>query len=211
MRGAVACACMLALVAGCGVSGGGETTGTASPSATSSLAAEAKTDLGRQILADGKVTAAEWAEAKQAYADCIHEKYPDAEVTWKSESSTAGGIKYYGVDTEHPDVMEQQSEEMRENEEACETDTDFWTIKLIWSSGSEPEKDTTPELVQCLVSKGLVDPSMTVEEYKQAISDPDRNHELFGGYNDPTDSRYDEQKAQQWRACQEGEDEGSGS
>lgn len=168
-------------------------------------------DLARQILKDGKITDAEWTELQNAYAECI-EGYGGTvtfnsttgqvleimnsadDDRWEAKSKTADG--YVTDDSTLPPTM-------------CGVQTDFTQLSALYSDLMQypdgyDQREEEQRIVDCLVSHGLVDEGMTVEEFEQTMQDEQRQADVFGKYFDPTRPDYDEEGDKQYMQCQDG-------
>ncbi len=156
---------------------------------------DAKTDLAKGILKDGKITDEEWEEAKNALIACAAEKG----VTVKFENSQTSAMSWKAP----AGTSDDDFKKMGEDERACETSTDFEAISAIvdFSANNPNNEDLTGDVVKCLVSNGLAGDGMTAEEYKQIMSDEDRMANTFGRYTDPSRPEYDSAGAQKFESC----------
>lgn len=150
----------------------------------------AQTERGKRILEDEQVTDAEISEIRSAYASCLAQ----SGITATFDSSGGGSIQY----PQGQDALAEQAQS------ACDKQTDYKSIEFLYEvTKSNPNNtDQVPQLVQCLVRHGLVDASMTAEEYKQIVSDPAKSEETFGKYLDSSRADYDAAGATAFTQCQ---------
>lgn len=156
-------------------------------------AASAKTDLAKNILKDGTITAEEFNEFVAAYDACL--KKNGMTVSFDGDGANENVTDATGqLSKEQGDAIIQQ----------CQTQTDYMLIVPVYQQmKANPEhKDPAQLVVDCLKKKGLVDQSMTRQDYIDTVTDEQRNTQTFGRYEDPQNPQYDSQKAQEYLSCQ---------
>ncbi|KAB7790581.1 hypothetical protein [Bifidobacterium leontopitheci] len=154
-------------------------------------AKKAKTSLGKGILKDGDITAAEFSEFTSAYDACLKKHNMTVSFDSKGESYTDLGNT---LTKEEGDAIIDQ----------CRTQTDYMLIvptyqQMQWNPDN---RDGVEMVVECLKKHKLVDQSLTRQDYIDIITDESRNAKEFGKYEDPSNASYDQQKAAQYTACQ---------
>ena len=156
----------------------------------------AKTELGRGILKDGKIADAEWQELKDAYSQCA----AGIGITLKfANNVTSEHSADYGKVSD--DAFKEKNQQLKQ----CQTDTDFYSISSIRDIEEQDAQaggDYLEGLLACYKRHGLVDQGMSMEEYKQVMSDEGRSADTFGRYTDSSRSDYDAQGAQQLESCE---------
>jgi hypothetical protein len=124
---------------------------------------EATTDFERQALADGKISAAEYAEAHERWLSCMREIYP-AETSYVKVSldRRADGLIGFKVDSGDKDLPQ----EYDAANERCQVGTIVVLAPLYQSMKQNPDNRPIRQvLVDCFKRHGLVDESYTVENF----------------------------------------------
>lgn len=204
MRAAAAAAALALLLAGCGGAAQDTTqsstqaaTAAASPSFTRPWASEftnayskAQTDFGRSILADGDISAQEMEEVETKYYSCIEDQgYIVKRTSEGADVSRADG------------TLDQAAYES--TAASCDAESDESVIGSLYANyhGNPNREDPAKILLSCLKRHGLADQSMSVDEFKQTLTDSDKRDAAFGKYLDNTRSDYDSAKAAEYQAC----------
>ncbi|MFV0407907.1 MAG: hypothetical protein ACK5LN_13985 [Propioniciclava sp.] len=113
---------------------------------------ESRSELERQVLADGLITDAEYAELLGAFQTCIEDL--GYELTWEGDD---GGFSIPGEQS----PSEQQIAE-------CSATTDGEASGYYVQMRRNPENlDEAEIMVDCLIRVGVVDPSYSPEDYQQ--------------------------------------------
>ncbi len=157
----------------------------------------AKTELGKGILKDSKITDAEWQELKDALNGCTRNF--GATMEFQDEKTSAMTVK-----TDDKIYDTEKANETMGKVHQCEIDTDFYSISSIRDFEEQDAQtggDYLGALLTCYQRHGLADKGLTVEEYKQVMSDEGRAADMFGKYTDSSRSDYDERGAQQFESC----------
>lgn len=133
---------------------------------------DASTDLGRQILEDGVITAAEFAEVEAIMIACLLEN--GVEVQGGLVGDGSGGVGY-----EAQNLREISQEEDGEIETSCEQASDAVKIGLLYFGMKDnPENRNQGEIMaECLVYKQVVPRGYSGEDWErdmmsQEHSDP---------------------------------------
>ncbi|MFR0555737.1 hypothetical protein [Pseudoscardovia radai] len=217
IRGLTAVMMVMLSVSGCGSSAGTDASSEASSSSSSVAGAvkasdgtvftgryandyrdayeDAKTELGKEILKDSTITDAEWQELKDAFIQCA--AGVGGTVEFANAATSEHSVNYGKVSDQAVDEKSQQVHQ-------CEMDTDFYSISAIRDFEEQDAQaggDYLEALLSCYQRHGLADPGLTLEEYKQVMSDEGRNADMFGKYMDSSRSDYDAQGAQQFDSC----------
>lgn len=159
---------VLALIGACsdpGHEAGGQVTGPApgnSPSQTGAIsyaawgpqikeaAARSRSDLERTILADGVITPAELAEAKNAFATCLQAQR--VTVIWNADDD--GFSLGYPINAAPaPDEIDR----MKSQQAECTTKTPMNAVTLYYQIRRNPQKlDEYTIIAECLVRRGVM-------------------------------------------------------
>lgn len=190
---------MTLFVSGCSASNdaAGDATATPSPSFTGPWAAEfaqaysqAQTDFGRSVLEDGDISEQEINEMYSREVQCLKSKGYDAEYTDE-------GMSFKSKDSSvTPSQMDADDAE-------CRAQSDDGVLGPLYANyhGNPNNEDGAQVLLRCFQRHGLAEETMTVDEFKQIVSDPDRDNEVFGKYFDETRTDYDSTKSPEYWAC----------
>lgn len=156
-------------------------------------AKKAKTSLAKGILKDGDITAAEFSEFTAAYNSCLNKH--GMSVTFDSKGGSESVSDQSGaISMEDGNAIIEQ----------CRTQTDYMLIvptyqQMQWNPDNQ---DPTEMVVACLKKHNLVEQSLTRQDYIDIITDESRNAKEFGKYEDKANPSYDQNKAQEFLACQ---------
>ncbi len=191
--------CIMVMLAGCGQSQSAQpvdfdkndVTFTGANSITYEKAYNStKSDAVRKILIDEHITDAEFDQIRQLYADCLGEK--GAEVKYEGTDGRRSERFPPGISIEQIDTYTNE----------CLASTALNYIEMLYQvEGREPESDSVESLVDCLKRHGIADETMTAEDYKRIVTDPDLDDEYFGKYFNEQRSDYDAEKSPAYWAC----------
>lgn len=219
IRGLAVAMMVMLCVSGCGSSAGTDASPEASSSSSSVAGAvkasdgtaftgryandyrdayeDAKTELGKEILKDSTITDAEWQELRDALNVCTK----GFGVTMEFPNNKTSEVN---INMENKRASVEEARATMDKVHQCEIDTDFYSISAIRDFEEQDAQaggDYLEALLSCYQRHGLADPGLTLEEYKQVMSDEGRSADMFGKYMDSSRSDYDAQGAQQFDSC----------
>lgn len=115
----------------------------------------AKSSFERKILADGKITEAEFAEVKTHYLECMKANGVSS-VTFRSDG---------GIDFKIPSGL--TSDRMNDIDIACTESSGQGTVGSLfnWIRRNPMNQDESEIMVHCLIEEGVVDPSYSASKY----------------------------------------------
>ena len=149
-----------------------------------------QSDVVRRILIDEHITDAEFDQVRQMYADCLGEK--------------GATVEYEGTDGRRserfpPGVSVDQIDEYIQE---CVADTALpYVEQLHQLDGQDPDSDSVEALVACLKRHDIADQTMTADDYKRIVTDPDLDDEYFGKYFNEQRPDYDAEKSPAYWSC----------
>lgn len=191
--------CVAAILAGCGQSQSAQpvdfdkndVTFTGANSVTFQKAYDiTQSDIVRKILIDEHITDAEFDQVREMYSNCLEEKGYEVEFEGNA-----------GARSEHAPVGVSGEQALKDAKQ-CETRTALPYIEILHSvEGYASDEDTVTPLVDCLKRHGIADETMTAEDYKRIVTDPDLDDEYFGKYFNEQRSDYDAEKSPAYWAC----------
>lgn len=191
--------CIMVILAGCGQSQSAQpvdfdkndVTFTGANSITYEKAYNStKSDAVRKILIDEHITDAEFDQIRQLYADCLGEK--GAEVKYEGTDGRRSERFPPGISIEQIDTYTNE----------CLASTALNYIEMLYQvEGRDPDSDSVESLVDCLKRHGVADETMTAEDYKRIVTDPDLDDEYFGKYFNEQRSDYNTEKSPAYWAC----------
>ena len=197
--GSLSALCMAIILAGCGQSQSAQpvnfnkdkVTFSGANSVTFQKAYDmAQSDVVRKILIDEHITDAEFDQVREMYANCLGEK--GYEVEFEGDA---------GARSEHAPVGISGEQALKDAEQ-CEAQTALPYIEILHNvEGSASGEDTVTPLVNCLKRHGIADETMTAEDYKRIVTDPDLDDEYFGQYFNEQRTDYDAAKSPAYWAC----------
>ncbi|PAU70068.1 hypothetical protein B1400_0262 [Bifidobacterium italicum] len=124
------------------------------------------------------------------YSNCLEEKGYEVEFEGNA-----------GARSEHAPVGVSGEQALKDAKQ-CETRTALPYIEILHSvEGYASGEDTVTPLVDCLKRHGIADETMTAEDYKRIVTDPDLDDEYFGKYFNEQRSDYDAEKSPAYWAC----------
>lgn len=191
--------CLVIMLAGCGQSQSAQTvnfdknnvTFSGPNSITYEKAYNSTTsDAVRKILIDEHITDAEFDQVRQLYADCLGEK--GAEVKYEGTDGRRSERFPPGISIEQIDTYTNE----------CLASTALQNIEILHQvEGQNSSSDSVGALVDCLKRHGIADQTMTADDYKRIVTDPNLDDEYFGQYFNEQRSDYDAAKSPAYWAC----------
>ena len=123
------------------------------------IATTRSSDLERAILADGTITAAEVATAKEAFGACMAAY--GAEVTWAADTD-AHTVGYQDARAPSPELFAQ----MENQQKTCDQSTPKSAVSLYYQMQRNPQRQDEFSIVAaCFVRKGVMPPGYTGADF----------------------------------------------
>jgi hypothetical protein len=123
------------------------------------IATTRSSDLERAILADGTITAAEVATAKEAFGACMAAY--GAEVTWAADTD-AHTVGYQDARAPSPELFAQ----MENQQKTCDQSTPMSAVSLYYQMQRNPQRQDEFSIVAaCFVRKGVMPPGYTGADF----------------------------------------------
>lgn len=115
----------------------------------------ATSDFEREVLADDKITRAEYEEAWQRFSSCLEAQGININLV------DQGGFYIFGIPVDASDAFDQVEAGCAEGTTAI---INPLYIELLRNPANENEDEL---IVACLIESGLADPSFTVEQWEE--------------------------------------------
>ncbi|WP_156103691.1 hypothetical protein [Bifidobacterium biavatii] len=158
---------------------------------------ESDNETVRKVLEDGVIDDAEQAQIESDMTKCM----ADLGYEWTYIDKGDGGEAVNSTER----TRNATGQESNQAKEKCGRSTGFDPLlELARQIRNNPEhKNPSEPIFDCLQRKGLIDRSITFDEYWNSIKSGDMSlrDKLFERYEDPSSLDYDPQQAQTFQQC----------